>query len=132
MYQRRIKILSNHVFSRPMSIIPSNNVIKHSYNQFVFQINPYSSTYISYKPNSNLIDLRFPSDYTYITNIRNNYNFKMVMYLKHKNIVEQIIIKPTTVIDLIKNKDAIITMHTCYSMDNLSISYDAYKLPSKL
>jgi len=131
MYQRRVKILSNHVFCRPMSIMPSNHAIKHSYNQFVFQMNPYTSAYISCRPESNLIDFRFPSEYTYVTNIRNNYNFKMVMYLKHKNMVEQIMIKPTTVIDLIKNKDVIVTMYS-YNMDNLAISYDAYKLPSKL
>ena len=132
MYHRRIRVLTNHLQCRPLHTMPCNRqMVKHTYKQFVYQINPYSSNYINYRPDSNLIDLTFPSDYTYITNIKNNYNFKMVMYLKYNNMTQQIIITPSTCINLMKNKDTVVTMYT-QSRDDLVFSFDAYKPLCKL
>lgn len=99
------------------------------YRQMISLANPYHD--ITYKPyfNHNLIDeiitLSFPSEYTWIANIRNTHHCKMVTYYKDVtySYIKEITITPSMNIKICP--DTTIIVYTKGRKD-IDISFDAY------
>ena len=100
-----------------------------SYRQMISLANPYHD--ITYKPyfNHNIIDkiitLSFPSEYTWIANLRNTHDCKMVTYYKDVaySYIKEITITPSMNIKICP--DTTIIIYTKGRKD-IDISFDAY------
>jgi len=85
------------------------------------------STYISQRHNHEIIEFSFPPEISFITNIRNNHNCKMVTCVKNNEtrITSQIIITPKTVIQPALYPNLTIILYNLMKTD-VAITYDAY------
>jgi hypothetical protein len=93
-------------------------------------ITDYSS-YVTYFPDHGTIHITFPPQCDIIAKVKNNKGEKMVYYQEKNGLIEEIQIKPDTVIVANPNT-TIVVYHT--KGDDLLISFRMYlaKFPSKL
>ena len=93
-------------------------------------ITDYSS-YVTYFPDHGTVHITFPPQCDIIAKIKNNKGEKMVYYEEKEGFLEEIRIKPDTVI-VAKPNTTIVVYHT--KGNNLLISFRMYlaKFPSKL
>ena len=109
------------------------------YRQTLSTTNPYSDIayvkHIIHDPANDLITLTFPPECCWVSNLRNSWNCKMVMYYKdvESSYIKEIIVTPSMNFDLISHKDVKIIMYTRGKM-NIDIFFDVYlmKMRSKL
>ena len=108
------------------------------YKQTLITTNPYSDIayvkHILHDPANDLITLTFPPECCWVSNLRNSWNCKMVMYYKdvESSYIKEIIITPSMNFDLMSHPVKII-MYTRGKM-NIEIFFDVYlmKVRSKL
>jgi hypothetical protein len=89
------------------------------------------SEYVTYFPDHGTIHITFPPQCDIVTKIKNNKGEKMIYYEEKDGFLEEIRIKPDTVI-VAKPNRTIVVYHT--KGDDLLISFRMYlaKFPSKL
>jgi hypothetical protein len=108
------------------------------YRQTLSTTNPYSDIayvkHIIHDPANDLITLTFPPECCWVSNLRNSWNCKMVMYYKDVELsyIKEIIVTPSMNFDLMSHPVKII-MYTRGKM-NIEIFFDVYlmKVRSKL
>jgi hypothetical protein len=108
------------------------------YRQALSTTNPYSDIayvkHILHDPANDLITLTFPPECCWVSNLRNSWNCKMVMYYKdvESSYIKEIIVTPSMNFDLMSHPVKII-MYTRGKM-NIDIFFDVYlmKIRSKL
>jgi hypothetical protein len=109
------------------------------YRQTLDTTNPYSDIayvkHIIHDPANDLITLTFPPECCWVSNLRNSWNCKMVMYYKdvESSYIKEIIVTPSMNFDLMSHKDVKIIMYTRGKM-NIEIFFDVYlmKIRSRL
>jgi hypothetical protein len=108
------------------------------YRQTLSTTNPYLDIayvkHILHDPANDLITLTFPPECCWVSNLRNSWNCKMVMYYKDVELsyIKEIIVTPSMNFDLMSHPVKII-MYTRGKM-NIDIFFDVYlmKVRSKL
>lgn len=104
-----------------------------SYRQIISLKNPYYDItykpYYHYNPINEIITLSFPREYTWITNLQNSQQCKMVSYYKDivHSYIKEITITPSMNIRIHPN--TIIIIYTKGKKD-IDISFDAYLMKS--
>lgn len=113
----------------------TNPILK--YKQIITLHNPYLDLffqqYIHYDLPNQILTISFPPQFSIITNIKNNYNCRMVTYFKDPltQYIKEIQITPRTNLNLIDFKDLKLRIYT-EGKHKMIISFDVYLFKNKL
>jgi hypothetical protein len=131
-YDKQIYTLNNAL--RRLYLV-SNPILK--YKQFISLQNPYFDLffqeYIHYDLPNQIINISFPPQCSIITNIKNNYNCRMVTYFKDPvtNFIKEIQITPRTNLNIMNYKDLKLRIYT-EGNHKIIITFTVYLFKNKL
>ena len=105
------------------------------YRQTLVTTNPYSDIayvkHVLHDPANDLITLSFPPECCWVSNLRNSWNCKMVMYYKDvDSYIKEIIVTPSMNFDLMSHQDVKIIIYTRGKM-NIEIFFDVYLMKNR-
>lgn len=81
------------------------------------------SSYLLHRPEHEILTLTFPRECEHISNMKNNYGYKMVYYVTVKGMITEVEITPQMTIEV--NSNTAITIYT-HSKPDLVITFDVF------
>jgi len=121
-YEPSIRTLQQAL--RTLYSIPAPSL---SYHQRLDIRNLYAdmtySSYLLHRPEHEILTLTFPRECEHISNMKNNYGYKMVYYVTVKGMIAEVEITPQMTIEV--NSNTAITVYT-RSKPDLVITFDVF------